>query len=502
MSHIRDSPEFRLARSDSKDPATTCRGLTADGRPCRRSVVSKAKSSTTAADRAGSRTTATTATPTTSASNHASRSPEELFCWQHQSQALDTSLESKRAASKLKNRSSLDTLVERTGLLTLEDESRQRREKARLRSGRNTTSTYNNRPSQRHSTTITTTATAAYGTQGPRSAPEGYERLSSSFSPKTKRKSSSARRKLVCFITHVSDDELADLRMRRRAGHATAASSAPAPVARTPPGYRSRIVGQAEQGRLGRREDAVRPSSSRCLPAPQKSNPRPLPAPSPVGPSPSGTTTPGSQSSRTQSLLSWIPPDLSPETTSKLLQKLSEPLSSAEEPGYIYIYCITPPNSTPSPEAASALIPPPHTTAPSRRTSDILRSAGISANKTRKSTSGRSTNTITLKIGRAVNVSRRLTQQCAHNLTLVRYYPYSPSNPDAPPPRKVPNVHRLERLIHIELGDLRVKLEEPCELCGKRHQEYFEIEAEKENLRRVDECVRRWVRFSEQNPFR
>jgi hypothetical protein len=62
--------------------------------------------------------------------------------------------------------------------------------------------------------------------------------------------------------------------------------------------------------------------------------------------------------------------------------------------------------------------------------------------------------------------------------------------------RKVQHVHRVERLIHIELADLRVLDLGPCAECGKEHREWFEIEACKDALRRVDECVRRWVAWA------
>ncbi|EER36668.1 conserved hypothetical protein [Histoplasma capsulatum H143] len=85
----------------------------------------------------------------------------------------------------------------------------------------------------------------------------------------------------------------------------------------------------------------------------------------------------------------------------------------------------------------------------------------------------------------------------------MRYYPHvasSPSvHPGAPiPPRKVPHAHKVERLVHLELADRRVKLQEPCSRCGRKHKEWFEIKANREQLRTVDACVRRWVEWSEQ----
>lgn len=124
--------------------------------------------------------------------------------------------------------------------------------------------------------------------------------------------------------------------------------------------------------------------------------------------------------------------------------------------------------------------------------------------------------TTLLKIGRASNVQRRLnewTRQCGHNLSLIRYYPYhthsiprtatnscaaSPSRIIPPPessPRKVPHAHRVERLIHLELADKRVK--KACESCGKEHREWFQVEGTRGGVRAVDEVVRRWVGWGE-----
>lgn len=56
-------------------------------------------------------------------------------------------------------------------------------------------------------------------------------------------------------------------------------------------------------------------------------------------------------------------------------------------------------------------------------------------------------------------------------------------------------MHRVERLIHIELASKRVL--KKCEACGKEHREWFEVEATREGVRGVDEVVRRWVGWGE-----
>jgi hypothetical protein len=61
--------------------------------------------------------------------------------------------------------------------------------------------------------------------------------------------------------------------------------------------------------------------------------------------------------------------------------------------------------------------------------------------------------------------------------------------------RKVPHAHRVERLIHIELADQRVRRD--CAACGKEHREWFEVEATREGVKGVDEVVRRWVGWAE-----
>lgn len=66
-------------------------------------------------------------------------------------------------------------------------------------------------------------------------------------------------------------------------------------------------------------------------------------------------------------------------------------------------------------------------------------------------------------------------------------------------PRKVPHSHKVERLIHIELAGLgiRVKDDEKCAACGREHREWFRVEASRKGVADVDEVVRRWVGWDE-----
>jgi hypothetical protein len=168
------------------------------------------------------------------------------------------------------------------------------------------------------------------------------------------------------------------------------------------------------------------------------------------------------------------------------------------------------PESVPAPppaETASSLLAPPSRPSPGRRkTSDVLNTFASAVPNTQNK------KTILLKIGRAQNVQRRLnqwTRQCGYNLSLIRYYPYhsttlSDTNVNELPrtPRKVPNAHKVERLIHIELNEKRAQGSGKCKVCGREHREWFEVAASRDGVKVVDEVVRRWVDWGERDAGR
>lgn len=219
--------------------------------------------------------------------------------------------------------------------------------------------------------------------------------------------------------------------------------------------------------------------------------------------------------SPTQTLLSLIPKSLPPHTASALLSELAKPLPppSPDDAGYIYIFRLTEPDpaAVPLPAAAVSLLlhtpPRPHSHSHPPPPPKPTRTAA--------------TPTLLLKIGRASNVQRRLNEwarQCGHAPELVRYYPHDlhyphppsvlpititnhPSAPTPTPtpttkvPRKVPHASRVERLVHVELADRRAK--RACAVCGRAHREWFEVEASAEAVKGVDEVVARWVKWGE-----
>lgn len=443
MPQISNTPESLLPRSDSRNPATTCRGITSQGRPCRRALASSQAPSPASTPRKKS---------------HGTPDLASLYCWQHKDQAV-SSIPSDDPNVGIKPRTSIDTLMDRLGVLEIKDE-RPRPQKHQER-----------RP----------------------------------------------RKKTFCCFEIVDEDSGEDDRPPvplQRPIQRPAQTRPAARVSSTPqnPYQRRPSNGPPQYVRVsssGQRVSSTSQASSRpSMPAGRKS----------------------SASSQTQSFLSWIPQTLSPQTTSSLLTELAKPISDADEEGYIYMFWVTPPTTStrgtaqaPLPgDIASSLLPPATTSSnnlrpppQSRSVSDALRAARDLNALTSNPTSN-APGTIRLKIGRTSNVHRRLnewTRQCSYDLTLIRYYPYTPSSSTSSSPargparkqnsshlvpgRKVPHVHRVERLIHLELTDLRVRDLGRCSECGKEHREWFEVEAAKEALRRVDECVRRWIAWGE-----
>jgi hypothetical protein len=399
----------------------------------------------------------------------------EFFCWQHKDQATLNAIYLRPAGQgrlgrhetkiyELKGKSSIDTLVQRLGITALQDDEDNGRRPNAM-----------DRKTGRLGKVHVRTQTMDYAMQQT-SAPysEKYG-MGQSSKPRTQQKKQGFWASLCCGA---ADEELEVVRHRKR----------------------------------------IEPASR-----PPQSNARPFdkgrPAHSPQSPLTRPIAHRPSSNPQTDQLLSLLPTHLSPQTTAALLAELLKPISAADEEGYIYIFWLTPKDAiAPGASTAESLLSPPK--AQRRRVSDVMTEYG---GDSARDGNGRSTQdrTIMLKIGRANNVSRRMKEwqkQCGHALNLVRWYPYVPSSsssspspspsqspspgqsPSAPESmgrdvRKVKFVKRVERLIHLELGEQRVMKE--CETCGRTHQEWFRIEAHQNGIRRVDECVRRWVKWAE-----
>jgi hypothetical protein len=448
MPFLPHTPESLLPRSDSKNPAATCHGLTSTGRPCRRAI---ARSSIFA--RPQERT-----------------HDPDAYCWQHKDQAAvpARTLPQGLQSATIGERTSVDTLVDRLGLLDIQ-EGDERRIKRRE-------------------------AAPADSTQIERGAQPTKDQFNKRARDSGRKKASRGNLSLFCCIGVADDGLVAPRPVRARQKHCNSAPKATQSKGKSMQEVRS------SQTRHQIPTTRPLPSSQQRSTAPdlrQQSQTRPFLS--------------HSSSSRTAEFLSLIPQITTPQTTALLLAELAKPLSIHDEEGYIYIFWLTPTYlpSTPPSETASSLLSPPSSrpTAQNRRqTSEVLQtfSTAGSTNSSRDDNASSTKRTILLKIGRASNVQRRLNEwsrQCGHNLSLIRYYPYNPSSPHVSPPSrhgittptKVPHVHRIERLIHIELADKRARESGRCESCGSVHREWFEVEASREGVKGVDEVVRRWV---------
>ncbi|CRG87232.1 hypothetical protein PISL3812_04249 [Talaromyces islandicus] len=472
MPHYNNTPESILPRSDSRNPASTCSGITVSGKPCRRSLAASTRSAPS--ERVAAIFKGEAGQPLDAAA---------FYCWQHKDQAprdvYDVRQRYQADIVPPAKRTSIDTLVERLGILNVDTSERVQRPQAPTKR-QNKNYHEPKRPPARKSGSFCCFRVMDAPESLPPSRPVSSSRYNGQQGKQPTAPRPSMNQQRPVFIrnpnlggSHIIQHRPLPLTPERW------------PNTSSPPSSRHSASPYETPTKLG------------YLSTP----PRFL--------SPSTSTS----SSQTKPLLSLIPPHLSPQSTALLLTELAKPISDADEDGYIYIFWVTPQStsaaeSLPPREIASNLLPSPHV----RRTSDALRAAkGVDP---RSKGSGNGPGTIRLKIGRTTNVHRRLNEwskQCSHDLTLVRYYPYTASSPSPSPARtpsssasrehgrRVPHVHRVERLIHIELADQRVKGQGPCPECGKGHREWFEFEATKEALRLVDECVRRWVSWGEQH---
>ncbi|KAM3417476.1 hypothetical protein BST61_g5720 [Cercospora zeina] len=448
--HFTNTPEALLGRNDSKNAASTCRGITSNGRPCRRALASAKLSSS-----AGGVVAVVEEDGAVRGAG--------FYCWQHKDQAQLLQQDSLGGRPKKKRttelyppqeRSSIDTLVQKLGIEAMPDNIRNKT-KTRPNGGA--------KPPRR-------TSTADFAEK------PGLAR------PPPKKAGFWAS--LCCASAQDHDDYVEIVRHKKR---------------------------------VEQKQSQLQSTSSSQVP--------------PRRTAPTTTKHHGSSSNpQTGNLLSLIPQDLSPQTTSTLLAELVKPISSADEDGYIYIFWLTPQSMDgPAQSTARSLLSPPSERGSSRRVSDVMTEFSYDGDQERSRGAGtgrgKKKKTIMLKIGRANNVTRRMNEwqrQCGYALNLVRWYPHVSSTPSPSPantPRKGSNtgtpdrsrpassrgdsanvrkvhfVKRVERLIHLELADQQVKKQ--CEACGKEHREWFEVEASEEGVRNVDACVKRWVEWAD-----
>jgi len=398
-----------------------------------------------------------------------------FFCWQHQDQAniLTSGDQNGRTANivPLQERSSIDTLAERLGVVNIGE--------AESPSGKRQKNQHT-RPARKE-----TLPQKWQDMDGPLLAVHKGKYKARKAIPKRKAQSNLG---LFCCIRSVDRDTMPPPRVLRDPekrehyynGHTRLPSTVQIP--------------QRPSADIERRTEHPQTVTAMGSPMPSRTS-RP-------DRSISGSSRPHVSRyppSQTQDFLSMIPKRLSPRTTSTLLAELAKSVSPHDEEGYIYVFWLTDITvGDPELQATVSMLSETLVSTPSgRRQSGVLQPHAADPEKSN----------LLLKIGRASNVQRRMnewTRQCGYELSLVRFYPYIPttvlrpstSNATASPaPQKVPHAHKVERLIHLELADLRVK--RACENCGKEHREWFEVNSSREGLKKVDEVVKRWVGWAQ-----
>ncbi|KAK4693448.1 hypothetical protein P7C71_g3954, partial [Lecanoromycetidae sp. Uapishka_2] len=470
MPFIPHTPESLIPRSDSKNPATTCKGITASGRPCRRPLLASPQASPSA-----NRGSKQGVVAVLEEDDEGHDGAAAFFCWQHQDQATSLTSGDKNGRNanivRLQERTSIDTLAERLGVVDIDDDEQ---------SSGSQRKQHHIRPARKD-----TLPQKWQEMDGPLLAVHTWKHRPRNPTPKRRAESNLG---LFCCVRTVDRDALPPPRPRsdtmtrrdthkghnrlpstvqmsqRRRSHGEQPSEHPSTVTATGSALPFRVSGSNRPN-----EGAGRPHASRDPP------------------------------SQTQSLLSLIPSHLSPQTTSTLLAELAKPVSPHDEEGYIYMFWLTGTSVSDLElqSTSSMLSETPASTPNGRRRSGILQAHAPDPDKSK----------LLLKIGRASNVQRRMnewTRQCGYELSLLRFYPYVPTPVSRPntstapasllSPQKVPHAHKVERLIHIELADLRVKRN--CHSCGKEHREWFEVESSREGLKMVDGILRRWVEWS------
>ncbi|ATY64591.1 importin 13 [Cordyceps militaris] len=456
MPFVANTPESLLARSDSKNPKSTCRGITSAGRPCRRPLSARPDAGR----------------PRLTAFSDDDPAEENFYCWQHKEQASRSARSSPgpkggAVPTIREERTSLDTLADRLGLVDIGDKHSTAGRPPRKPLGR------------REDATIYPPGYQGKPGRPPR--PQQHKR---------EKKKTSQLQFCCCFSIPI-----------QQVDHEPAEKPKPARPSNQPYQQEPMPTYQPQ-----------RPS-----PAAYSNRPRP---PSYQPPLPSPAKSYRSETSITAQLKTVIPDSVDAATAALLMAELVRPVAESDEPGYIYMFWLVEDSDTsdqqhqraPVEAARSLLAPPPPSTARGRRASDAV--SRYASQSHRDGRPGKQT--MLLKIGRAANVQRRMNQwqrQCGYDVEVLRYYPYASSSTPTPSPGRprrgsgdtppapaagmmTPHAKRVERLVHIELTGMGLRAErETCKACGRDHREWFEVGTTREDARKVDEVIRRWVEW-------
>ncbi|KAK2597441.1 hypothetical protein QQS21_005989 [Conoideocrella luteorostrata] len=428
MPFVANTPESLLDRADSKNPSSTCRGITSNGRPCRRPLGGAAQATLAPRGRGAK----------------IDLGDETLYCWQHKEQASHSAKSSpgprKSAAPPiLEERSSLDTLADRLGVLDL---------------------------------------------QGRKSGKQQHGRPQPHAPPKHKTRPKTSPKLTFCFCFSVPLEEVNEPAARPKPRpkpdpiQKPASASMPNLHSRLPPhsggisGHHQRITSpNVSPGKA-----SYRSAKSNLSQTAQFKH---------LIPDTLDTVTasalmaelakPYADSEEAGYIyMFWLTPTDKPSPP---------PVDAARS-------LLAPPSMSASP-------------ARSRRPSDVVSTFADTGGKAGKKTMllkiGRAANVQRRmnqwqrQCGYDIEMLRYYPYVAAGG---------GGGGDDRPgtsrTPRTTPHCRRVERLIHIELAGMGFRADLPtCETCGKEHREWFEVKATREGIRKVDDVIRRWVDWDE-----
>ncbi|KAG6013473.1 hypothetical protein E4U54_006704 [Claviceps lovelessii] len=427
MPFVANTPESLLARADSKNPSSTCRGITSSGRPCRRPISNSSSPAAPSARGRGPQT---------------DLSDETLYCWQHKEQASHSAQSSPgpRQHTKpiLEERSSLDTLADRLGLMDLQEK----------KSSKGGGSSSNAAPS------------------------------------KPPKKTAKARPKITfCFcFSFPSADVKKQARPKPR--------PQPAPVQKPKPAVAS-MPNLPRPSHHGRRQSSSRVSTS--------SNASPGKASYRSGKSTLSQTArfkhliPDCLDVTTASALmaELAKPHADSEEGGYIYMFWLTPETQKSKPPTEAARSLLAPPTT-----ASAGRPRRPSDVLSSSFADYGSGKPGGGQKTMLLKIGRAAN-----VQRRMNQWQRQCGYDIEMLRYYPYVPGTGNN-DRPgtsqTPRMTPHCRKVERLIHIELAGMGLRADmSTCDACGREHREWFEVQATRSGIRTVDEVIRRWVDWDE-----
>ncbi|CAG8857639.1 19563_t:CDS:1, partial [Gigaspora margarita] len=99
------------------------------------------------------------------------------------------------------------------------------------------------------------------------------------------------------------------------------------------------------------------------------------------------------------------------------------------------------------------------------------------------------------KIGRGKDVEKRLKQwekKCKYEANLLQKFPTG---------YRCKYTHRVERLIHLELSNIKISLP-PCSGCKEIHKEWFDAElisnTNGSGLETIKKVIQNWINYCDQ----